>query len=59
MMSVTNVWSAVIAVSLSLVYAVFGWNFYQKLNRKAALQLMFFSFLYIPVILVTFYLTKL
>lgn len=59
MMGISNVWSAIITVAVSLTYAVFGWNFYQKMDRKAALQLMFFSFAYIPVVLATFYLTKL
>lgn len=50
----TGVVSAVIVVVLSLAYAGFSWNFYRKADRKSALMLMFFSFLYIPVSLAAF-----
>ncbi|MCB0587264.1 MAG: heme o synthase [Phaeodactylibacter sp.] len=44
--------SAVVVVGVSLGYAYFGWNFFKAGSRKSALQLMFFSFAYIPVVLV-------
>ena len=43
---------------LSLVYAALGWNLYRKQDRKAALQLMFGSLLYLPIVLVVFFLDK-
>lgn len=50
--------SAVLAVVMGLSYAYFGWNFFRAGNRKAALQLMFFSFAYIPVTLVALFADK-
>jgi len=50
--------SAGVVVVLSLVYAGFSWNFYQKTDRRSALMLMFFSFLYIPVSLLAFFADK-
>ncbi|MEQ8707305.1 MAG: heme o synthase [Phaeodactylibacter sp.] len=57
-MGVTGAISAGIVVVLSLVYAGFSWNFYRKVDRKSALMLMFFSFLYIPVALLAFFADK-
>lgn len=53
---VAGIWAAVITSVLSVIYAGFGWNLYQKNNRKAALQLMFSSFFYLPLVLFVFYL---
>lgn len=58
LLGVSGYLSAAIVVVLGLGYAWFGWSFYQKNNRKAALQLMFFSFMYIPASLVVFLLDK-
>lgn len=57
-LGVAGVISAIIAVVLAITYAIMGWNLYQKCNRKAALQLMFASFFYIPIVFVAFYLDK-
>ncbi|HMQ49193.1 MAG TPA: heme o synthase [Saprospiraceae bacterium] len=57
-LGVSGILSAAIVLILGVCYAWFGWDFYQKNNRKAALRLMFFSFLYIPVSLVVFLLDK-
>lgn len=54
----TGIISAGIALLLSIVYAVFSWNFYQKNDRKAALQVMFYSFLYNPLVLIVLFLDK-
>ena len=43
--------SAVILSVLALGFAWFGWNLYQKQNREAALRLMFYSLLYLPIAL--------
>jgi len=50
--------STAIAVMLSLAYAGFSWNFYQQWNRRAALQLMFYSFFFIPLTLFAFFADK-
>ena len=57
-LGVTGWGSAVFAAVLSLVYAVLGWNLYRKQDRKAALSLMFGSLIYLPIVLVAFYLDK-
>ena len=54
----TGAMSAGIVVVLSVAYAGFSWNFYKKSDRKSALMLMFFSFLYIPVSLLAFFADK-
>jgi protoheme IX farnesyltransferase len=55
--------SSVIATSIvfavGMAYAWFAWRFFQKLDRSAALRLMFFSFLYIPTVLIVLVLDKL
>lgn len=43
--------SAIILPILALIYAWFGWNFYQKNDRKSALATMFSSFAYLPIAL--------
>lgn len=47
--------SAVIVAALGICYSYFAWNFLQKPARKTALQLMFFSFGYIPLSLLLFW----
>ncbi|MCG8332107.1 MAG: heme o synthase [Chitinophagales bacterium] len=58
LLGVTGGISAVIALGLTIGYAGFSWNFYKQGNRKAALQLMFFSFAYIPVVLLAMFADK-
>ena len=55
---VSGVASMVLACLLTLVYAGLGWQFYRRNDRRAALQLMFFSFLYLPLVLVAFFVDK-
>jgi protoheme IX farnesyltransferase len=50
--------SAALLLLLSAVYTWLGWNLYRKNDRKAALQLMFFSFFYIPVALIAIWVDK-
>lgn len=47
-----------ITLVLTLGYAYLGWQLYRNNDRKAALQLMFFSFVYIPTVLVALFLDK-
>lgn len=54
----TGLFSLITLVLLSLVYAVFGWNFYKQQTRKSALLLMFYSIAYIPLALVVLFLDK-
>ncbi len=57
-MGVSGVVSAVIVLFLSIAYVVVSWNFYQKNDRKAALRVMFYSFLYNPLVLIALFLDK-
>ncbi len=50
--------SAVVVCLLSLGFALMGWRLYRKKNRKAALGLMFYSLVYLPVTLVLFFVDK-
>jgi len=50
--------ATVVALVLTLAYAGFSWRFYANGTRKAALQLMFFSFTYIPVVLLAMFADK-
>jgi protoheme IX farnesyltransferase len=43
---------------LTAAYAGLSWNFYRRNDRKAALLLMLFSFLYLPLTLMALYLDK-
>jgi protoheme IX farnesyltransferase len=56
--AVTGVVSGVVVSILALAYAWFGWNLYRKNDRKAALQLMFFSFFYLPLVLTALWIDK-
>jgi len=47
--------SMIVAVVMSILYTFFGWNLYKQKTRKAALMLMFYSFLYLPVVLIGFW----
>ncbi|MCB9285423.1 MAG: protoheme IX farnesyltransferase [Lewinellaceae bacterium] len=55
-MGVTSWNPAIFVAILSLAYSALGWNLYRKQDRKAALQLMFGSLLYLPIVLVVYYL---
>ncbi|MEL7122247.1 MAG: heme o synthase [Bacteroidota bacterium] len=48
-----------ILIMMTLSYSYFSWNFFRKMDRKAALKLMFFSFFYIPFSLILLYLDTL
>lgn len=56
--NITGEISAIIVSVLAVAYAWFGWNLYKKSDRKAAMQLMFFSFFYLPVALTALWLDK-
>ncbi len=58
LMGVTGSISAVVVLLLGAVYAAMGFNFFRRNDRKTALALMFYSFLYLPATLVAFYLDK-
>lgn len=51
--------SMVILLSISIIYLMFSWNLYKQCSRKAALQLMFSSFFYLPLALMVLYFDKL
>lgn len=51
--------SAVLVGIMSVAYAWFALGFYRQNDRKSALQLMFFSFIFIPVSLIVLYIDKL
>ncbi len=59
LLGVAGAASLLVVLGLTLGYAWFGWNFYKAGNRKTALRLMFYSFLYIPVSLIAFFADKL
>ena len=50
-----NTVATIIVMLLTIVYALGGWNMQQKPSVKTARQLMFASFLYLPIVLLTFY----
>lgn len=54
----TGLTSAIIVSVLAVGYAWFGWNLFQKNNRKAALALMFSSFFYLPLTLIILFIDK-
>lgn len=56
--NVSGIISAGVVLTLSIIYAVFSWNFYQQNNRKAALRVMFYSFLYNPLVLIALFIDK-
>ncbi len=57
-MGVSGLVSALVIFVLSCFYAYLGWSLYRQDNRKSALQLMFFSFFYIPVSLIAIWVDK-
>lgn len=54
----TGLTSAVVLVVASIIYALFGWNLHKKCTKAAALQLMFSSFFYLPIVLFALYFDK-
>lgn len=58
LLGIAGVLSAVVVVVLTVLYAALGWNFYRKSDRKAALLLMFYSFVYLPISLVVLFVDK-
>lgn len=52
-------WLSIAVMSLTgLVYAKYGWTLYKQNSRQAASSLMFFSFAYMPIILLVLLLDK-
>jgi len=58
LLGVTGPVSGVLVLLLCLGYALMSWKFYACNNRKAALGLMFYSFFFIPVSLLVFFIDK-
>lgn len=59
LLGVSGALSALFIALLTLAYAGLSWNFYRKNDRRAALTLMFFSFIYLPLTLLALYIDKL
>lgn len=57
-LGVSGVISLVVAMVLGVAYTWFAWRFFRRYDRKSALGLMFFSFGYIPLTLIAFWLDK-
>lgn len=57
-LGVTGLISLVFVLVLGLAFAYFAWKFFRNYDRKSALALMFFSFGYIPLTLIAFWLDK-
>lgn len=57
-LGVSGMISLVFAMTLGVAYSWFAWKFYRRFDRKSALGLMFFSFGYIPLTLIAFWLDK-
>jgi len=58
LLEVTGLISAMISAVAAFIYAYYGWNLYQKCDRKSARQLMFSSFFYLPIVLFALYWDK-
>jgi len=58
LLDVSGIVSAILLTIAAIIYAGFAWNLYKKNNRKAALQLMFSSFFYLPLVLFALYADK-
>ena len=44
----------VVAIGAALIYAWYSYKMYKGQNRKSALQLMFCSFFYLPIVLLAY-----
>ncbi len=49
-------WSSGVAILFSLIYSWYSWRLHVRFDRESARNLMFCSFFYLPLILLTFYL---
>lgn len=49
-----SIFASVIVLITSLVYIGFSINFHQKFDRSSGLKLMFYSFVYLPIILAAY-----
>jgi len=58
MLGATGWFSLLVVVALGLGYAALSWRFMRRHDRKSALGLMFFSFVYIPLTLLVFFADK-
>ena len=58
MLGATGIVSLVIILLTGLAYAYFSWDFFKKCTREAALKLMFSSFAYLPLVLLSLWLDK-
>ena len=54
----TTLATTIVLMGISVLFAVRSWNFFREPVRETALRLMFFSLLYIPVVLVILFLDK-
>ena len=54
----TGMGSAIVVVLASLVYAWMGWRLQTANDRKNAMQLMFSSFFYLPIVLLALWIDK-
>jgi len=54
----TGIISAILACLFSVGFAWAGWKLYRQKSRKAALSLMFYSLLYLPLVLILFFVDK-
>lgn len=50
------IWSSAVAIIFSLIYTWYSWKLHVRFDRESARNLMFCSFFYLPLILLTFYL---
>jgi heme o synthase len=52
-------WPCLFVVLLGIAYAFYGWNLQRDKDHQAARKLMFFSFMYLPVVLIIYYIGSL
>ena len=57
-LGVTGITSAIGAVLLGIMYTYCGWLFYRQFDRAAGRKLMFSSFIYLPILLILFFVDK-
>ncbi len=55
-MSFASIYSTLVVIVLSVIYILFSYNFHKKFDRASALKLMFFSFFYLPFVLISYWL---
>jgi protoheme IX farnesyltransferase len=58
-LGILAIWPCVIVAILGGAYAYFGWKLQHEKTQQAAKKLMFFSFMYLPVVLIIYYLASL